>query len=439
MNAQPQTVGETLQRAEHAWKHWQEVPVRVRAAVLERAAELYETRAQALAVAMAEDMGKPITQGLGEVSSCVSILRYYARNADVLLQAEDLSQQTGRDAKVELLPLGVIFGIMPWNYPHYQLIRLIAPNLLLGNTVLFKHARICGKSASAIVELFRDAGAVIDAVQDSGFTHEEAREAIASRVVAGVSFTGGEAAGEKVAEAAGAALKKCVLELGGNDPFIVFDEHRLEELAELAATSRLANAGQTCVSPKRLIVRADLMDRFLQVFGREFLQVSPGDPLDASCRLGPLATAESANELRSLLREARAEGADIQGDLVELDRTGREMTPLMVVNPSTELDIWRQELFGPIAIIAAARDTEHAIALANDSQYGLGATVFADNVTDQTAFEAGLECGMLAINQLKGGDPAMPFGGIKRSGFGRELGSYGMREFANQRLVVGGV
>ena len=436
MMPRPSDAEAVIATAAAAAAEWRRTPRTERAAVLHRAAELYSERAEELARTMAGDMGKPVVQGRGEIANCVSILRYFAEHADALLQVETIEHAADRSARIELRPTGVVLGIMPWNYPHYQLIRLIAPSLLLGNGVLFKHARICAASARAVEEIFAEAGAPVGLVHDSRFDHAQTEAAIAHPAIAGVSFTGGDAAGAAIARAAGAAVKKVVLELGGNDPFIVFDASRADELAELAADTRLANAGQTCTSPKRIIVRSDLMPRFAERFAARFLAAAPGDPLREETALGPLATASAADELRAILRSAVERGIEVRGDRDELERTGREFSPQIIIDPPHDHAVWTQELFGPVAILVPAAEVEEAIALANDSVYGLGATVYASDAADGARFTAELESGMVALNGPKGGNPAYPFGGVKRSGFGRELGALGIREFANQQLVV---
>ncbi|MBL3698858.1 aldehyde dehydrogenase family protein [Leucobacter luti] len=444
MSVADAAVRSTLDAAHAAYRAWRGEDPAARAAVLARAAELYDARAEHLAEVMAREMGKPVRQGRAETRSCSAILRFYAEHSEELLRPEPVPLHGGGAAPgteppraaVELAPTGVVFGVMPWNYPHYQLIRVIAPNLLLGNAVVFKHAAICPETARLVAELFADAGAPEALVSDSAFTHDQAYAAIADPIVTGVSFTGGERAGAAIARAAGAALTKVVLELGGNDPFVVFDADRVDELAALAAQLRLSNAGQTCVSPKRIIVREELLPRFLDVFSERFLAVAPGDPLSEDTELGPLASAAAADELRGVLRDARDSGATVLGDAADLDRSGRALAPHIVVNPDRRHAAWTEELFGPVAVIAGARDAAHAVALANDSAYGLGATVFARDPQELVLFRSEIECGMYAENGLKGGDPRLPFGGVKRSGIGRELGALGLREFANQRLVV---
>ncbi|SJN11609.1 Aldehyde dehydrogenase [Leucobacter sp. 7(1)] len=425
-----------IRTAAEAAAVWRRTPVHDRTAVLLRAAQIYGTRSEDLARTMAQEMGKPISQGREEIRSCIRILEYTANEADALLRGDTIASEPGSSARVALLPTGVVLGIMPWNYPHYQLIRLIAPNLLLGNGVLFKHARLCGSSALAVAEIFAAAGAPAGLVADSQFTHAQTGSAISHPAITGVSFTGGDTAGAAIARAAGGAVKKVVLELGGNDPVIVFDESRVDELARTLATARLSNAGQTCVSPKRIIVRADIMPQFVTRFSAQFLAATPGDPLLEETVLGPLATAGAGQSLREILRSAVANGIDVRGDSAELERTGRNFSPQLIVNPPRNHAVWTEELFGPVAILHSAVDVSEAISLANDSVYGLGATVYTSNVVEGERFLAELECGMISLNGPKGGSPAFPFGGVKRSGFGRELGSLGIREFANQQLIV---
>lgn len=432
----PRDVAGVIAAADAGFRRWSTLSAAERASRLGAVAALYEERREELSRAMTADTGKLISEGRAEVDSCVQIYRYYSEHWAELLRAEIVDESVGRIAKVELRPTGVVMGVLPWNYPQYQLARLAAPNLLLGNSLLLKHARICSRSmrlaAALHAEALGDAGVLID----SGFGHAEVREAIADDRVRGVSFTGGERAGAEIARTAGANLTKSVLELGGSDPFIVFHEEKVEELARTVARLRLSNAGQTCVSPKRVIVRADLKGKFLEAFARVFLAARPGDPYSDTTLLGPLATVAAAQELRDHVRLALSEGAVVIGEFDEKAAPSREFLPLIIDEPSTEHAVWRTELFGPIAIIKSAETLDDAIELANDSPYGLGATVFTDRADDLERFQEEIEAGMLSVNTVKGGNPAYPFGGVKLSGYGRELGALGIREFANQRLVV---
>ncbi|MEJ6488218.1 aldehyde dehydrogenase family protein [Leucobacter sp. USCH14] len=431
-----QRVDALLNRAARAFDGWSRAQLDARTRVLAHAAKIYERRSEEIAQQMARDMGKPVSQGLNEVQSCVAILSYYAEEAARILQPEVISRSEGSRAELRLQPTGIVLGIMPWNYPHYQLIRCIAPNLLLGNAVVFKHASICAGSAAIAEQIFLEAGAPEGLVHHTGFTHDEVFQAIAHPLVAGVSFTGGEEVGSAIARAAGASLKKVVLELGGSDPFIVFDGERAGELARLAASMRLSNAGQACVSPKRIIVRSDLLPEFVRTFSEAFLAARPGDPLDPETELGPLSSGAAAEELRSAVRSAQQQGAEVLGDVAPDDEDPRRFAPVVLLEPLRDLPVWHQELFGPVAIIVGAETVDEAIGLANDSPFGLGATAFADAEDAARRFATEIDAGMVSINRLKGGSPALPFGGVKRSGFGRELGVQGIREFANQKLVV---
>lgn len=429
-------IDEVLDRAAQAQSQWKRELLSVRASVLKSLADLYNDHTDRLALEMANDMGKPISQGRQEIATCVAILNYYADNADSLLADTIIEHTLRKQVRVANKPIGVVLGIMPWNFPHYQVIRFVAPNLLLGNTVVLKHASICSRSAQSIERLVRDASSGADLLVNSNFSHDEALSAIADNHIAAVSFTGGNTVGAIVASAAGAAVKKSVLELGGNDPFIIWDESRFDELVQKVARQRLANAGQTCVSPKRVIVPQRLLQRFIDHSSPYFLSIRPGDPTDERTELGPLSSIDAANAVRGVLVKARSEGATVLGDANALKATGAEMSPFIVVNPPRDSVVWQQEIFGPVLVVASAKTTAEAIELANDSVFGLGATVYANSQDDLSRFEAELECGMLACNGPKGGDPSYPFGGVKQSGYGRELGAYGIREFANQQLYV---
>ena len=433
-----ESVDQVCERAGAAFATWRKSSVDERIQLLNAIADRYEEQAQAVAETIARDMGKPVTQGRGEATTCAAIFRYYATNAETLLEPQQVPEgpSSGVRGRVELHPTGVILAVMPWNFPHYQLARVIAPNLLLGNTVVFKHASICRASAEMVEQMVLDSGAPEGVVIHAPLSHAQVEEAVAHPAIAGVSFTGGDAAGAVIAQIAAKHLKKSVLELGGSDPFIAFDITDVEETAQVAARMRLANAGQTCTSPKRVIVDNSIFDRFVAAYREAFLTAAPADPLQDDTVMGPLSSEGAADELRGVLRDAMSDGVQLEGDIEQLTGEGREFSPMLIVEPDRTHEIWRTELFGPVTMIVGADSVDEAITIANDSPYGLGATVYTDSPEAGQRFVTEVETGMVSLNTPRGGNPAFPFGGVKRSGLGRELGKYGLEEFANLKLIV---
>ncbi|HBR90322.1 MAG TPA: succinate-semialdehyde dehydrogenase, partial [Microbacterium sp.] len=328
-----------------------------------------------------------------------------------------------------------LLGIMPWNYPHYQVARFAAPNLALGNPVIVKHAANCPRSAAAIDALLRDAGLPAGGYTNVYATHDQVSAMIADRRVQGISLTGSERAGSIVAEQAGRHLKKVVLELGGNDPFIVLDGNEISATVEAAVKGRMSNAGQACTSPKRLIVVDAVYDEFVSAFRERLLSVVPGDPLDPATNFGPVSTAGARDELLGQINDAVAQGAVLHlgGDVV--DRPGSYLQPTMLTDVTPSMRAWSEEMFGPVATIFRVADADAAIELANDSPYGLGASIFGSDPEQNRYVAERLEVGMVYIGSNTESEADLPFGGVKLSGFGRELGPRGMEEFANRKLI----
>ncbi|GGA63648.1 succinate-semialdehyde dehydrogenase [NADP(+)] [Pseudoclavibacter endophyticus] len=426
---------DAIGRADSAYRSWRTTPLDERVAALARVGELYRDRADRLAEIIAREMGKPVRQGLGEIALSADIYTYYADNAAEFLKDEELSVASGGSAVVRTAPLGALLGIMPWNYPYYQVARFAAPNLALGNTILLKHAPNCPESALAIEGIFRDAGLPADAYINIFASVPQVADIIADPRVQGVSLTGSERAGRSVGEIAGRHLKKAVLELGGSDPLLVLDTDNLDGVVSQSVAGRLSNAGQACNSPKRFIVVDELYDEFVEKVTAKFQRVEPGDPIDANTRFGPLSSERAVSDLLELIDDAREKGATIRAGGERYDREGSWMQPTVVTDITPDMRLYREEAFGPVATVYRVPDVDAAVELANDSPFGLGAAVFtgdeqlADDVADR------LDAGMIAINGTGGTAPDLPFGGVKMSGIGRELGRFGIDEFANKKLV----
>jgi succinate-semialdehyde dehydrogenase/glutarate-semialdehyde dehydrogenase len=362
------------------------------------------------------------------------ILRYYGDHGPGFAAPRPIDSDAG-DAVVLSKPLGVVLGIEPWNYPLYQVVRLAGPNLVLGNAILLKHAGNCPQNALALEELFRDAGAPEGVYANLFIETSDVERVIESPFVQGVALTGSEGAGAAVAEIAGRHLKKTVLELGGSDPFVVLDGERLERTVEAAVRGRLENMGQSCVASKRFIVLPEVHDAFVAGMRDRFAALTPGDPADPATTLGPLSSERAAESLMAQVRDAVDRGATVVIGGGRPDRPGAFVEPTILTGVTPDMRAYHEELFGPVAVVHQAADDDAAVALANDSPYGLGGAVFSGDLERARRVAGGLDCGMVWINSPTGSRPELPFGGVKRSGYGRELSDLGMRELANHKLV----
>ena len=406
-----------------------------RTAALKRIAQSFRDRAEELAGIIAREMGKPVRQGLGELRVVADIWQWYADRPELLDDRELPTDWNGRQARMQLRPIGPILGIMPWNYPYYQVARLAAPNLLLGNPVIIKHASSCTQAALAIQEIVDASGLPAGAYQTVLATTDQIAQLIEDPRIQGVSLTGSERAGAAVAAVAGRALKRCVLELGGSDPFIVLGTDDLDALVSAAISARTANAGQACTSAKRFIVHESLYEDFVGRLAEGFQSLRIGSALEEGVELGPLSSEAAAADLVAQVDSAVAEGAQLVGGS-RIDRPGAYVEPGVLTGVTPDMKVWHEELFGPVAMVVPVRDAAEAVAVANDSPYGLGATVF-DTDPERAAWVAErLDAGMVAVGAFGSSRPELPFGGVKRSGFGRELGPDAVAEFANRRLLT---
>ncbi|MFI5806782.1 NAD-dependent succinate-semialdehyde dehydrogenase [Streptomyces sp. NPDC051561] len=427
-------VDSVLETADRAFGSWRKRPIEERAAVLERAAGLMKERKEELARTITLEMGKLIEEARGEVDLAASILAYYAKNGPAFAAAEPLEVDEG-EAYLVNEPLGVLLGVMPWNFPLYQVVRFVGPNLVLGNTVLVKHAGICPQNALALEKLFQDAGAPQGVYTNLFVSHDEISRIIDSDVVRGASLTGSEGAGAKVAERAGRNMKPSLLELGGSDVFVVLDGENLERTVSAAVAGRMANTGQSCVASKRFIVLDEVYDDFLAGLRRGFEALEPGDPADEATTLGPLSSEQAASDLVDQIRETVAQGAELVLGGNRIDRQGAFVEATILTGVKPGMRAYAEELFGPAAVVYRVADEDEAVALANDSQYGLGGSVFCADLERGRRVAERIETGMVWVNHPTSTQPDLPFGGIKRSGYGRELSQLGMREFVNRKLV----
>lgn len=424
-----------IERASSTQKDWASTSPDERAAILRRVGELHRERVDDLAASLTLEMGKPITQARGEVRLVASIYEYYADHVNEFLEDQPLPIAAEGSAVVRAEPIGPLLGVMPWNFPYYQVARFAAPNLALGNTVLIKHARCCPQSAMAIEEVLREAGVPEGGYTNAFISSSQVEAAIGNELIAGVSLTGSERAGESIGAAAGRNLKRCVLELGGSDPFVVLDDVDVDQAAAAAADGRLYNAGQVCTASKRFIVEEKVFDQFLARFSAAMESYVPSDPAQDGCVLGPLSSAEAAQELDEYVQDAVAKGARVVTGGREPGAEGAYYPPTVLVDVPEEARAYRDELFGPVAVVHSAHDQEDVIRLANDSPFGLAGSVFSGDRERARAVADRIETGMIGINSLIRTSPDMPFGGVKRSGMGRELAKDGFLAFANQKLV----
>jgi succinate-semialdehyde dehydrogenase/glutarate-semialdehyde dehydrogenase len=426
---------EAIGSAHEAFLAWSAITVEERAAVLLRVSDIFRARTEELARIIATEMGKPVRQGMGEVSFVADIYEYYARSGPGLIVDEDMKPARGGDAIVRSEPIGALLGVMPWNYPYYQVARFAAPNLLLGNTILLKHASNCPQAALVQEEIFREAGlpegAYINLFVDSG----DVEDVIADPRVRGVSLTGSERAGIAVAEAAGRSLKRYVLELGGSDPFIVLDVDDLEATIDAGVSGRMSNAGQACTAAKRFIVIEKHYDAFVDGFTRRVAQMTPGDPQEMATRFGPLSSLSGVTELVQLVQDAVDKGAVLHTGGRRIGDQGSFMEATVLTGVTPDMRAFEEELFGPVAVIYKVATHQEAVELANTSPFGLGSAVFASDVGAAHAVAAALDVGMVYINENTDSHVDLPFGGTKRSGVGRELGRFGLDEFVNKKLI----
>jgi succinate-semialdehyde dehydrogenase / glutarate-semialdehyde dehydrogenase len=386
-----------------------------------------------LAAIIVREMGKPVEQALAEVDFSADIYKFYADNAEALMQDEPITLLAGEgSALIRRSSLGVLLGIMPWNFPYYQVARFAGPNLVVGNTILLKHASQCPESAAAIEQIFRDAGFPEGAYVNIYATNEQIASAIADPRVQGVSLTGSARAGAAVAEVAGRNLKKVVLELGGSDPFILLDTTDLDAAVESAVAARLDNSGQSCNAAKRFIVIDKLYDSFLEKFTAAITGTKPGDPTDQDTVLGPLSSDDATDRLQEQLERAVAGGARIVGGG---EREGNFFSSTVLTDVTADNDAYHEEFFGPVATVYRVASEDEAIALANDTPFGLGSYVFTTDAEQALRVADRIEAGMVFVNVVGADGAELPFGGVKGSGFGRELGRFGADEFVNKKMI----
>ena len=429
-----QQLDASIATAQTYFDAWRKLSFAKRAAIVSKAAGIMRERAEEFARPMTLEMGKLYAESVGEVMLSADILDYYATHAERFLAPEQLTPSSG-EAVVESSPLGIIFGVQPWNFPYYQLARFAAPNLMAGNVVMVKHAGCVPQCAIAFEQLWLDAGAPAGAYTNLLISHEQVLAVIDDPRIKGVALTGGVAAARGVAERAGKNIKKSTMELGGSDAFIVLEDADLEKTLKWAVWAKMNNMGQCCIAAKRFIIVEALADRFLAQFKAAMEALKPGDPMDKTTTLGPLSTEAALVQLVKQVDEAIAHGATLVLGGKRMDRPGAFMQPTILTDIQPDNPAYREEFFGPVALFFRVKDEEKAIALANDSDYGLGGSVFTQDIERGKRVASRIDTGMVFVNHPTWTAANLPFGGIKNSGFGRELSSLGIQEFVNKKLI----
>ena len=414
---------------------WSRGDIQPRLAVLEKLAGLLTEKKDDLARTIALEMGKPLPQGQGEIDLCAGIAAYYAANAAEFLKPTKIDSELG-EAWTEFQPIGVLLAVEPWNFPIYQLIRVVAPAIAVGNPVMFKHAGIVPECAVLFEDLCRQAGAPDGCVTNLRISSDKVAELIGDDRIQGVALTGSEGAGSKVASKASEKLKKSTLELGGSDVFVVLDDADIEKAVAAGVEGRLSNAGQVCTGSKRFIVQKSVAEAFIGAFVEGMKGAVMGDPLDEATVLGPLSSEDALTTLTKQVEEAVAKGAKVLTGGKPADRTGFFYEPTVLTDIAQDNSAYYQEFFGPVAQVFVVEDDDAVVAQANDSHFGLGGSIFSGDTDRARKLASRIETGMVFINTTTTSMPELPFGGVKRSGYGRELSDVGIKEFVNRKLVV---
>jgi len=430
----PSAIEDRLARAWAAFTLWKRISFSERAQLLTRVARILEDQTQQLGLLMTAEMGKPIRSATDEVLKSARGCRYYAQNAERFLAEEDIRTEARR-SYIRYEPLGPVLAIMPWNFPFWQVFRFAAPALMGGNVVLLKHAPNVPQCGLAIEAIFSGAGFPEGVFQNLLIETSQVPAILEDSRVRAVTLTGSDRAGRDVAARAGHALKKTVLELGGSDPFIVMPSADLDEAVKVAVKSRTGNSGQSCIAAKRIIVASSIADRFLQQFIPAMEALKVGDPTDPSIDLGPLARRDLVETLDAQMRSTIARGARLLTGGAPLPGPGCYYPPTALTDIPADSPAYREELFGPVASLFVVSGIDEAIRLANDTVFGLGASVWTNDTREQARFVNELEAGQVFVNAMVASDPRVPFGGVKNSGYGRELGSLGIREFVQAKTV----
>ncbi|WP_185208931.1 NAD-dependent succinate-semialdehyde dehydrogenase [Chryseobacterium sp. C3] len=427
-----QLIENKLIKADKAFSEWRKVPFEDRQKLIAKAAEILKNNSEKFGTIITQEMNKPISESIAEVEKCALMMNYYA-DAENILKPEKIDSEFSY-SEVHYVPKGVILGVMPWNFPFWQVLRFAVPAILAGNTVVLKHASICFGSGNAIEEVLLEAGFPEGIFQNLEVSHKEVKGILEHDAVKGVSLTGSGKAGGEVASIAGLNIKKSLLELGGSDAFIVLDDADLDEAAKAGVKSRLQNCGQTCTAAKRFIIDEKIEDAFLPIFIEEYKKYEVGDPMDKETKIAGMARPDLADELEKQFQKALEHGAEI---ILPLERISENEFRPGLIRVQEGNPILQEELFGPLGMVMIAKNDEEALKMANDIPFGLSNSVWTKDQSRQLFFIENLESGTVNINRMTSSDPRFPFGGSKASGYGTELSLLALREFVTARTVVG--
>ena len=427
-------IEEKIGRAADAFRDYRRTPFAERSKMMVRAAEILETEKERFGRLMTMEMGKPLKAAIQEAEKCVWVCRYYAETAERFL-ADEVFETNADESYVRYQPLGPVLAIMPWNFPFWQVFRFAAPGLMAGNVGLLKHASNVPQCALSIEEIFRRAGFPEGAFQALLIGSDQVKRVLDDPRVAAATLTGSERAGSEVAGEAGKQIKKTVLELGGSDPFIVMPSADFDEALTTAIKARTINNGQSCIAAKRFIIADQIYDQFERRFVEGMKALRIGDPMDETTEIGPLATPQIVTDLDEQVRKTAAAGARILTGGRRLDRPGNYYPPTVITDIPKDSPAYHEELFGPVALLFRVRNVTEAIRLANDTTFGLGSSAWTNDQAERARLIDEIEAGSVFINGMVASDPRLPFGGVKRSGYGRELSGHGIREFVNIKTV----
>lgn len=427
-------VDDAIAQSANTFQDWKKTSYTERSAVLSKVASLMRENKAALSTLITLEMGKILSQAEGEVELSADILDYYAKNGEAFLADKKLEPELG-EAIIRSSPIGVLLGVQPWNFPFYQVARFVAPNIMVGNTILLKHASMVPQCAIAIEDLFKEAGAPIGLYTNLLISGKRASGIVSDKRIKGVSLTGSEAAGASLASEAGKNIKKSVLELGGNDAFIVLEDADIDKTVEWAVIGRMNNNGQSCIASKRIIAVEAIADEFIEKFTAKLAKLKVGDPMDPSTELGPLSSEKALLHLVDQVERSVAAGATVLLGGKRVDGPGAFMEPTILTDLNPEIPAYHEELFGPVSSFYRVKDEAAAIALANDSDFGLGGSIFTKDIERGKRIADQIDSGMIFINHPTWTQADLPFGGTKGSGYGRELSEIGIHEFINKKLI----
>lgn len=429
-------IEEKLAAAATGFEKWRRSEVAERSALLVRLADVYEANVDRLATMCTREMGKTLASAKAEVRKCATLFRHMAKAGPAMLEPLEWQLDDGGTAKGVWLPQGAVLAVMPWNFPYWQVARFLAPTIMAGNVGLLKHASNVQGCAALIEEMMKDADAPDGLFQNLCIKSDAVEAVLADERVVAATVTGSEGAGSAVAEQAGRLIKKVVLELGGSDPFVVMPSADLDAAVKNAVKARIQNTGQSCICGKRMIVHADIYDRFTEKFSAAMKEVKAGDPMDEDTDMGPLSSFEQRDTVLDQIEMAKKSGATLLFGGEALEGKGAYISAGILTDIDPDSDLMEEEIFGPVAMLFRADDIDHAIELANAIPFGLGSSVWTEDEAEKERFIRDIEAGMTAINQVLASAPEAPFGGVKRSGHGRELAQFGLHEFMNLKTVM---